>query len=260
MTLAFDLRLAVFQALDDQRAFWRNRGRAFFAFALPLMFLVIFASLNHGDRLEDHGNIPADAYVIPGLLAYGVIVATFANIATDLAVARDGGMLKRTQGTPLPTWTYVAGRIASAVVVAAAVTVVTLLVADLGYGVHVRAATVPGLALALLAGTACFAALGIAVLRLIRRAESANAVTTALVLPLTFISGVWGDFGALPGWLEGIAKAFPIQHLAHALQVAFDPRTTGTGISGSDLLALGIWLAAGVILATRALRAELTRS
>ena len=85
-------------------------------------------------------------------------------------------------------------------------------------------------------------------------------MTTALVLPLTFISGVWGDFGGLPGWLDGIAKAFPIEHLAHALQVAFDPRTTGSGISGSDLLSLGIWLAAGVLLGTKALQAELRRA
>jgi ABC-2 type transport system permease protein len=260
MTLAFDLRLAAFQALDDQRAFWRNRGRAFFAFALPLMFLVIFASLNHGDRLEDRGNIPADAFVIPGLLAYGVVVATFGNIAVDLAVARESGVLKRSQGTPMPVWAFVAGRIASAVIIAAAVSAVTLLVAAVGFDVHVRAHAVPGLLLALLAGTAAFAALGIAVLRLIRRAESANAVTTALVLPLTFISGVWGEFGGLPSWLDGIAKAFPIEHLAHALQVAFDPRTTGSGISGSDLLSLGIWLAAGVLLGTKALRAELRRA
>jgi ABC-2 type transport system permease protein len=260
MTLAFDLRLAAFQALDDQRAFWRNRGRAFFAFALPLMFLVIFASLNHGDRLEDHGNIPADAYVIPGLLAYGVIVATFSNIATDLAIARDNGVLKRTQGTPLPTWAFVAGRILSAVVVATAVTAVTLIVAAVGYDVHVRAGAVPALMVALFAGTACFAALGIAVLRLIGSAESATAVTAALVLPLTFISGVWGDFGGLPSWLDHLAKAFPIEHLAHALQVAFDPRTTGSAFSGSDLLSLGIWLAAGVFFATRALRAELRRA
>jgi ABC-type multidrug transport system permease subunit len=260
MTLALDLRLAAFQALDDQRAFWRNRGRAFFAFALPLMFLVIFGSLNHGDRLEDHGNIPADAFVIPGIFAYGVIVATFGNIAVDLAVARESGVLKRTQGTPLPVWAFVAGRIASAVVVAGAVTAVTLIVAAVGFDVHVRAGAVPGLLLALVAGTACFAALGIAVLRLIRRAESANAVTTALVLPLTFISGVWGDFGGLPSWLDTIAKVFPIEHLAHALQVVFDPRTTGSAISGADLLSLAIWTAAGVFAGTRALRAELRRA
>lgn len=252
--------LAFHQALYDQRAFWRNRSRAFFSFALPVMFVVIFASLNHGDRLEDRGNIAADAFVIPGVLAYGVVMATFANIAVDLAAARESGVLKRMQGTPLPAWAFVAGRLFSAVATAAAVAVVTLLVAGLGFGVHVRAGAVPALALALVVGTACFAALGIAALRLISRAESAGAVTSALVLPLTFISGVWGEFGGLPSWLHHIAQAFPIEHLASALQLTFDPRGTGSGIAGSDLLALAVWLAAGVALAARALRAELRRA
>jgi ABC-2 type transport system permease protein len=258
-TPARDLRLAAHQVLDDQRAFWRNRGRAFFSFALPLMFLVIFASLNHGDRLEDRGGIPADAFVVPGLLAYGVIMATFTNLATDMALIRDSGVLKRMRGTPLPGWAFVAGKIGSAVIVAAAVSVVTVAVADVAYGVRFRTATLPGVVLALLAGTACCAALGLGATRLIRTAESAAAVTSALVLPLTFISGVWGEFGGLPAWLHHIAQAFPIEHLAHALQVGFDPRTSGPGISGGDLLALMIWFAAGVWLSVRFLRAELRR-
>lgn len=254
------MTLAAWQLLDDQRAFWRNRSRAFFAFALPLMFLVVFASLDKGDTLDGRGGIAADAYVIPGLLAYGVIMATFANVATDLAVARDTGVLKRMRGTPLPAWAFLAGRIGSAVLVAAVITVVTLAVAAFGFDVHVRASTLPGLVLALVAGTACFAALGVAVTRLITRADSANAVTSALVLPLTFVSGVWGDFGPLPGWLDAVAKTFPIEHLAHALQVAFDPRTTGSGISGGDLLVLGLWLVAGVVAGARVMGSQLRRA
>lgn len=252
--------LAAHQALDDQRTFWRNRTRAFFSFALPLMFLVIFASLNHGDRLEDRGMIPADAFVVPGLLAYAVIMATFTNLATDLAIMRDSGVLKRVRGTPLPVSAFIAGKIASAVVVAVAVSALTLLVADLAFGVSLPAGNMPGLVLALLAGTACCAALGIGATGLIRSADSAAAVTSALVLPLTFISGVWGEFGGLPEWLHRIAQAFPIQHLANALQVAFDPRTAAPGISGGDLLVLGLWLVAGAWLSARVLHAELRRA
>jgi ABC-type multidrug transport system permease subunit len=258
--LARDLRLAAHQVLDEQRTFWRNRSRAFFSFALPLMFLVIFAGLNHGDVLHDRGGIPADAFVVPGLLAYGVIMATFTGIATDLAVARDTGVLKRAQGTPLPAWAFVAGRVGSAVVVAALVSALTLLIAALGYGVHVPSSTIPGLVSALVVGTACCASLGIAVVLLIPNAEAAGAVTNGLVLPLTFISGVWGEFGGLPSWLHHLAQLFPIQHLANALQVAFDPRTTGAGIAGGDLLVLALWCAAGIVLGLRFLRAQLRRA
>jgi ABC-2 type transport system permease protein len=255
-----DLRLAAFQVLDEQRAFWRNRSRAFFSFALPLMFLVIFASLNHSARLEDRGGIPADAFVIPGLLAYGVIMATFTNIASDLALSRATGVLKRMQGTPLPAWAFVAGRIGSAAVVAAAVSVVTVVIADIGFGVAVPTGTLLAVLLALAIGTACCAALGVAVAALIPNAESAGAVTNGLILPLTFISGVWGEFGGLPAWLHHIAQLFPIEHLAHALQVAYDPRTSGSGIAGGDLGILALWLVAGVALGLHHLRTTLRRA
>ena len=260
-TMFSDLRLAAHQVLYEQRSFWRDRGRAFFSFALPVMFVVIFATINRGDHMGRPGaTIPTDAFVIPGVLAYAVVMATFGNIAIDLAIARESGVLKRAQGTPLPTWAFITARIASAVLVAMVVAAVTLLVADLGFGISVRGETVPGLVLALVAGTACFGALGVAAVRLISRADSATAVTTALVLPLTFISGVWGEFGGLPSWLDHVAQVFPIQHLAAALQYAFDPHTTGSGISGSDLVALVAWLAVGVVLGARALRTELRRA
>lgn len=258
-SLAADLRLAGRQVLYEQRSFWRNRTRAFFAFVLPLMFLVIFASLNKGAVLESRGGIAADLFVVPGLLAYGVITATFANLAVELAASQESGVLKRMRGTPLPRWAFLGGRIASAVLTAATITAVTLLVGALAYDVHVRVETLPGLLLALGVGTACFSALGIGVNGLIPNADAAPAVVNGVILPLTFISGIWGDFGGIPTWLDRIAEVFPIQHLANSLQVAFDPRTSGPGIVRSDLLVLAIWCAIGVVAGLRYLRREQVR-
>jgi ABC-2 type transport system permease protein len=257
-TLTADLALAGRQVLYEQRAFWRNRTRAFFSFLLPIMFLVIFASLNQGDVLESRGGIAADLFVVPGLLAYGVISATFANLAVELAASRDSGVLKRMRGTPLPRWAFLGGRIGSAVLTAAAVTAVTFLIGGLVYDVQVRLETLPGLVLALVLGTVCFSALGIGVNRLIPNADAAPAVVNGLILPLTFISGVWFAFGG-PTWLQRVAEVFPIQPLANSLQVAFDPRVSGPGIVGRDLLVLAIWGAVGVLAGVRFLRREQLR-
>jgi ABC-2 type transport system permease protein len=258
-SLAADLSLAGHQVLYEQRAFWRNRARAFFAFLLPLMFLFIFGSLNHHDTIASRGGISADAFVVPGLLAYGVIMATFTNLAVELAASRDSGVLKRMRGTPLPGWAFLAGRVGSAVVTAAALTGVTLVVARLAYGVHTRLETLPGLVAALVVGTACFSALGIGVNRLIPNADAAPAVANAAILPLTFFSGVWGDFGGIPSWMHRLAQVFPVEHLANAMQVAFDPRTQGPGLVWHDLLVLAIWGAAGVVAGVRYLQRERLR-
>ncbi len=249
-----DLGLVAWQIRYEQRSFWRNRTRGFFAFVFPIMFLVIFGALYSGKHLPGDPLIPYNVFFVPGILAYGVITTTFVNMAISTAVLRDEGVLKRMQGTPLPRVAYLAGRIGSAVVVVIAMTAATLAIGDVAYGVKVRAATLPGFLLALLLGAACFTALGFGIVRYIKNAEAAPPIVNIAILPLTFISGVWFPVGEMPSWLRKVAEIFPIHALANAFQYAFDPRTAAPGIKGGDLLTLAIWLAVGVWLMVRFLR------
>jgi ABC-2 type transport system permease protein len=257
-SLRRDLGLAAWQVRYEQRAFWRNRSRAFFAFLMPIMFLVIFGSIYNGRTTGEHGGgIPYNDFFVPGILAYAVITTTFVNIAISTAILRDTGVLKRMQGMPLPRWAYISGRIGSATLTMLAMTVLTLAIARGAYGVHVRASTLPGLLIALAIGSACFTTLGIGIVRFISNAEAAPAVVNIAILPLTFISGVWFVTTGLAAWLKQLASIFPVHALADALQYAFNPRTAGSGIDGSDVGTLAIWLAIGVALMIRFLRQPL---
>jgi ABC-2 type transport system permease protein len=255
-SLRRDLGLALWQARYEQRAFLRNRARAFFSFVFPLMFLVIFASI-FKSRTLPHGGIAYDDFFVPGILAYGVITTSFVNMAISTAILRDEGVLKRMQGTPLPRSAYLAGRIASAIAVVLAITVLTLAIGALAYDVRVRSATLPGLVLALVLGAACFTTLGIGIVRFVKSADAAPPIVNFAILPLTFISGIWFTQEGMPRWLVQVAKIFPVHALAHAFQYAFDPRTPGAGIDGPDLRTLAIWLAVGIFLMVRFLRRPL---
>ncbi len=252
-----DIALAAWQAIYEQRAFWRNRARAFFAFLMPIMFLVIFASIFGNQTISTRSGLPYNDFFVPGILAYGVIATTFFNIAVSTAILRDKGVLKRMQGTPLPHWAYLAGRVASAAVTTLAMTVLVLVIARIGYNVHLRGATLAGFFVALVLGSACFTALGIGIVGFIRNADAAPAVLNFAILPLTFISGVWFTTDNQPSWLRHIAEVFPVHALADGLQYAFNPSTTGSGIKGSDALTLAIWLAVGVALMVRFMRQPL---
>jgi ABC-2 type transport system permease protein len=256
-SLRREVGLVAWQIRYEQRAFWRNRTRSFFAFMFPLMFLVIFASLYSGRKLPGGGGISYNDFFVPGILAYGVITTTFVNMAVSTAILRDEGVLKRMQGTPLAHWAYLAGRIGSSILVVAAMTAVTLLFGSLAYGVRIPTATLPGFALALALGTACFTTLGIGIVRYIRNAETAPPIVNIAILPLTFISGVWFTTQGMPHWLQRIAGFFPVHALADAFQYAFDPRTTGLGVKVSDLRTLAIWLVVGIFLMIRFLRQPL---
>lgn len=256
-TLRRDLGLVAWQALYEQRAFWRNRARAFFAFLMPIMFLVIFASIFGKQTISTREGLPYNDYFVPGILAYGIIATTFFNIAVSTAILRDQGVLKRMQGTPLPRWCYVAGRIASSTITTLLMTVLVLVIARVGYGVHLRGATLGGFIVALVLGSACFTALGIGIVRFIRNADAAPAVLNVAILPLTFISGIWFTTDNQPALLRHIADVFPVHALADALQYAFNPQTASPGIRGTDVLTLAIWLVVGVVLMVRFLRQPL---
>jgi ABC-2 type transport system permease protein len=252
-----DLGLVAWQIRYEQRAYWRNRGRGIFTFVFPLMFLVIFASLDKSQHLNSRGGIPYDDFFVPGILAYGIIATTFVNMAISTAILRDEGVLKRMQGTPLPRWAYVAARIGSTVAIVGMMTALVLALGATVYGVHIQASTLPGLIVMLVLGTAAFTTLGIGVTRFIPNAEAAPVYVNLLILPLTFISSIWFPTDGLPSWLQDIAKLFPIRALAEGLQYVFDPRTSGAGLQAADVRTLLIWTAVGIFLMTKFLRKPL---
>jgi ABC-2 type transport system permease protein len=254
-----DLALTTRQVGYEQRAFWRNRTRAFFSFGMPIMLLLIFGSLNSGGRIQELGNIPYIVFFLPGILAYGIIITQFVNMAGGLAIQRDNGLLKRMRGTPLPGWAYVAGRVGSTATISAIMAAVMLVLGRVFYGVHLRAEAVPAVVAAVLLGAATFAALGMAAVMLIPNAEAAGVVANVLILPLTFISGIWYPLTGAPTWLLDVAKISPVERLANILHTAFDPLNHGSAFAGNDFLVLGIWLVIGVRLAMRFWQKETAR-
>jgi ABC-2 type transport system permease protein len=249
------LRLTGIQFRYVNKAFWRNPASAFFTFVFPLMFLVIFASLNKGTHLSTRGGIPYNDFFVPGILAYGMIATTYVNLAIGTTILRDEGILKRMQGTPLPPWAYIAARVGSTVLIVVAMAILTLGLGAVAYDVHVRASMLPGLIVVLALGTAAFTTLGIGVARFIPNSESAPVFVNLSILPLTFISSIWFPTDNMPAALKTIANIFPLRPLADGLQYAFDPRTTGAGFNGRDIRMLAIWTVIGIVLMLRFLRA-----
>ena len=253
-SLRRDIGLVGWQVRYEQRAYWRNRGRGVFTFVFPVLFLVIFASLDKGAHIASRGNINYDDFFVPGILAYGVIATTFVNLAMGTAILRDEGVLKRMQGTPLPRWAYVAARILSASLIVLTMTVVVLGLGSTVYGLDFRVAQLPALVVTLLLGTAAFTTLGIGITRFIPSAESGPVLVNLIIWPLTFISNIWFPIDSLPTVLKTIADIFPIKALASSLQYVFDPRHHGSLFDASSLRILAIWTVIGVYLMVRFLR------
>jgi ABC-2 type transport system permease protein len=246
-------RLAFHQFRYDFRAFLRNGQSRFFTLALPVLFLVIFASVFGGTNTVkvSGGRIDTSVYYVPGIIALGIIAAAFVNLVISVTAQREAGVLKRRRATPVPAAALIAGRALTAVVVALGITAVLLGVGWVFYGAHVPARTAPALAVTVVIGAVGFCCLGYALASVIRNEDAAQPITQAIMLPLYFISGVFVAVTSLPHWLVDVANVFPVRHLAAALLVAYNPHTSGSGFAFTDLLVVVAWGVAGLVVAIR---------
>jgi ABC-2 type transport system permease protein len=236
----------------DLRCFWRNTQSRFFTLALPVLFLVIFSSVFHNTKATVPGGTMAESvYYVPGIIAFGVIAATFSNLSITVVNYREAGIYKRRRATPVPATAVIAGRALVAVVTGLAITAVLLVIGWAAYGAHVPGRTAPAFLLDIIVGAVVFCCLGFALATFISNADAAQPVVQAIVLPLCFISGVFIPVAVLPSWLADIGDVFPVHPLVAALLAAYNPHTLGSGLSWSDLAELAAWGIVGAAVAIR---------
>lgn len=243
-------RLVVHQIPFDLRIFLRNVQSVFSTIALPVLFLLILASIFSNDTVPvTGGTIKGSVYYVPSIMTLGVISAAFGNLAASVVAAREAGIYKRRRATPVPATVLIASRAAVAVATALAMTAVLLGIGWAVYGASVPSRTAPALALDVAVGALAFCCMGYALASVIDSADASVPVLQSLTLPLYFISGVFIVSDALPHWLLNIAAVFPVRHLATALLAAYNPHTPGTGVRWGDLAVIAAWGAGGLAVA-----------
>lgn len=247
-----DLGLALRQVVYINKAFVRSPFAAFFTLVFPIMFLVIFSVIfgNGTVPVAPGVTVRTATFYVPAIAAFSVITACYTNIAMSLSIARDNGGLKRIHGSPMPVWAYMSARIVHAVLVAVLLVAICAAFGAVFYQATLPTRTLPAFLLALVVGAATFCALGVAVTSLIPSADAAPAIVNASVLPLLFISNVFIPLVNPPAWLDIVSRIFPVRHFSDALIGSFF-QLNGSGLHANDLLALGAWGIAGLVVAIR---------
>jgi ABC-2 type transport system permease protein len=257
-----DLQLTLRQVKFQNRAFWRNPAAAFFTFAFPLMFLVIFTTLFGNDTIcvnQDEvtgrcltDEVSTSTFYVASITAFAIITACYTNIAIGLTFSREEGTLKRLRGTPMPGWSYLSARITHAVLVAVLLVVICVAFGAAFYDAEVSTGTLPEFLLTLAVGAFTFSALGIAVTAIIPNADAAPPIVNATILPLLFISDVFIPLrDDAPAFVSGLANVFPVKHFVEAMLASFFPTQGEEALKTGDLLIVAAWGVGGLLLAIR---------
>jgi ABC-2 type transport system permease protein len=242
------------QAMWEQKQFWRNPPAAVFTFVFPLMFLLIFSALYGDDRIEQLGNVKFVQQYVPAIVAFGLISACYTNLAFTLSLRRSQGILKRKRGTPLSVGTYMGGIIGNVVIIAALLTVVTIIVGVVVFGIELPQfwLRLPTLVVVLLVGAFCFSACGIMIANIVPNEEAAPAIINIILFPLLFISGAF-SYVDDDNVLAKVAAFFPVRHLIQACQSVFlpQPLVDGAGWEPEHLLVMVLWGVGAAAIAMR---------
>ena len=248
-----DPRLLLLQVRFTNKAFWRNPASAFFTFAFPLMFLVIFTSLLGTGRLEVAPGIfiEQDRYYVAAMGTFAVISATYTNLAISITFSRDAGILKRTRGTPLPAWIYLSGRVVHAVLISLLLVIITAAFGGVFYGAGIPAGSALGeYLITVIVGAMAFSALGLATTGIVPNADAAPPIVNAIILPLLFLSGIFIPLQeSSPQWMKTVGDLFPVKHFAEATMGSF--YGAPLPFQWSDVGVVAAWGVAGLLLATR---------
>ena len=237
------------------KAYWRSPASAFFALAYPLMFLVIFTSIFRNSTVQFGARSLNEAtFYVPAMVTLAVITVCFNNVAVAITFQRDSGVLKRINGTPVPSASFFGARILHAVLVSALLVGITAAFGRVFYSAEIpTGVTLLRMLVMLAVGAAAFCALGFAISSVIPNADASLPIVNAIILPLLFLSGVFIPLGnTSPSWMVWAGRVFPVRHFLAGMQAGF----LGASFNWTDVLVVAAWGLAGLLFAIRFFRWE----
>ena len=196
------------------------------------LFIAVFG-LSLGDRIRQIDGVPYDVFIVPGLVTMAMIQAAYANNSASVFQARFDRYLNDVLASPMKSWEVnlglSLGGIVRAVLIGGGLLLASLLVVD----VPVREPLV--LLLALLLGLTFFAAFGVVVGIYANSWDHTAFIQNIVILPLSFLGGVFYSVEMLPSPWQEISHVNPIFFLLNGVRYGF--------LGTSDV---SVWLSLGV--------------
>ena len=183
-----------------------------------MLYLLIFGHVLSG-RVEVYPGVSYTAFLIPGLVMMSVLQNSFANSSSSLIQSKITGNLVFVLLTPLSHW-----EIFSAYVLASMVRGITV-----GLGVFVITAWFAHLSFTAPLWIIAFALLGAAILGTMgliagiwaEKFDQLAAFQNFLIVPLTFLAGVFYSIHSLPAFWQGASHLNPFFYMIDGFRYGF---------------------------------------
>ncbi len=199
--------------------FWKV---GFQTVAAPVLTAILYL-LIFGHVLEDHvkvyDTISYTAFLVPGLVMMSILQNAFANSSSSLIQSKIMGSLVFLLLTPLSHWSwffaYVASSVVRGLVVGAGVLIATFLFTRPGF-----VAPLWIFVFAML-GAALLGTLGLIAGLWAEKFDQLAAFQNFVIMPMTFLSGVFYSIRSLPPFWQGVSHLNPFFYMIDGFRYGF---------------------------------------
>jgi ABC-2 type transport system permease protein len=205
-----------------------------------VLFIVVFG-LSLGSRISGIGEVPYDVFIVPGLAAMAMAQAAYSNNSSSIFQARSDRYIHDVLAAPMHPWQMNLGLSLGgayrALVIGIAVMAIAIPLTDAPVERPIAL-----LAAALLL-VILFGALGTVIGIYAETFDHHTFVNNIVILPLTFVGGVFYSIEVLPSPWEEISHLNPIFYMVNSVRYGF--------LGMSDVsVALSFAVTAAIALAT----------
>jgi ABC-2 type transport system permease protein len=206
------------------------------------LFILVFG-LSIGGRIKQIDGFEYKVFIVPGLITMAMAQAAYANNSATVFQSRFDRYINDVLSAPMRTWEVNLGLNIGGVVRALAIGAGLLALSLPLTGVPIRHPLV--LVVAVLLMLAVFCTLGVVVGVYANSWDHTAFITNIVILPLTFLGGVFYSVDSLPSPWQEISHVNPIFFLINAMRYGF--------LGTSDVpvaVALGVTAAFAVLFAS----------
>src|SRR3954468_24029118 len=180
-----------------------------------MLYLLIFGHVLEG-RVEVYPGVSYTAFLVPGLVMMSVLQNAFANSSSSLIQSKITGNIIFILLPPLTYWEFFCGYVLAAVVRGTVVGLGVLLMTLPFVEVPLRE---PLWILAFVfAGSALLGSLGLVAGILADKIDQVQAFQNFLIMPLTFLSGVFYSIHSLPPFWQVLSHLNPFFYMIDGLR------------------------------------------
>ena len=183
-----------------------------------LLYLLIFGHVL-SDRVKVYDQISYTSFLVPGLVMMSVLQNSFANSSSSLIQSKIMGNLVFVLLTPLSHWSwfiaYVGSSVTRGLAVGVGVFIITVWFTHVGF-----AAPLWIIVFAVL-GAGMMGALGLIAGLWAEKFDQMAAFQNFIIMPMTFLSGVFYSIHSLPPFWQGVSHLNPFFYMIDGFRYGF---------------------------------------